>query len=192
MSPVLCPSKPTDLCISVSRHLIEVIRASQLLVEPRFQLLHPGQCEQVGQCGPLHYACTLSKSAGQCPCLDILPCKVSGDGCRSVHKDLSPCWESVQASFSCLSCRMGHWLGTPQLWSLATPTSKKNRRAPPSSFTWLSHPSYCHEPVPHSLCHHAGEPHFDPATTAIAEAGGHMLANSLLANLAQVMCTGQD
>ena len=42
------------------------------------------------------------------------------------------------------------------------------------------------------ICHHAGEPHLDPATTAIAEAGGHLLANSLLANLAQVMCTGHD
>ena len=99
--------------------------------------------------------------------------------------------ENVKAH-SCLSCRMGHWLGTPQLWSLATPTSKKNRRAPPSSFTWLSHPSYCHEPVPHSLCHHAGEPHFDPATTAIAEAGGHLLATLLLANLAEVMCIGSS
>ena len=30
----------------------------------------------------------------------------------------------------------------------------------------------------------------DPATTASAEADAHLLANSLLANLAQVMCTG--
>ena len=60
----------------------------------------------------------------------------------------------------------------------------------PSSFTWLPYPSSCHEPVSHSLCHHAGEPHLDPATTASAEADAHLVANSLLANLAQVMCTG--
>ena len=49
---------------------------------------------------PLHYACTLSKSAGQCPCLDILPCKLSGDGCRSVHKDLTStlCEDTIVAS----------------------------------------------------------------------------------------------
>ena len=32
----------------------------------------------------------------------------------------------------------------------------------------------------------------DPATTAIAEADSHLVANLLLANLAEVMCTRHD
>ena len=38
------------------------------------------------------------------------------------------------------------------------------------------------------ICHHAGEPHLDPATTASAEADAHLVANSLLANLAPLEC----
>ena len=76
--------------------------------------------------------------------------------------------------------------------SLILEHSSSSSITDPSSFTWLPHPSSCHEPVSHSLCHHAGELHLDPATTVSAEADTHLLANSLLANLAQVMCTGHD
>ena len=39
------------------------------------------------------------------------------------------------------------------------------------------------------LCHHA---ELDHTTTAIAEADSHLVANLLLANLAEVMCTRHD
>ena len=61
----------------------------------------------------------------------------------------------------------------------------------PSPF--ILHPTMNHCPIHYATMQKSPTYHrsaIDPATTAIAEAGGHLLANSLLANLAQVMCTG--